>query len=255
MQMSGNTILVTGGCSGIGLALAKRFLQAGNKMILVDRNEEKLKTVQQEHPETITRYCDVSDEKQRIELFEWVTKEHPDMNVLLNVAGIMRPINLADAPEDWCSYNTEIEINMVAPIHLTMLFVPHLIQKKDPAIIIVSSRLGIMAAAWVPIYSATKAGLHLYARSLRLQLQYRGVKVVEILPAIVSTEISGFTGTPVDEFADGVMKKIATGDDEIGYGVSEVALTDAYTQSVMQEEAQQRWLSVAKASPEFANLL
>lgn len=126
------------------------------------------------------------------------------------------------------------------------------------AIINVSSRLGIMPAVWVPIYTSTKAGMHFFTRSLRLQLANTGVKVYEILPPMVDTDLAGAgaqaNGVPVDEFVNGVMEKLADDVKEIGYGSSEYALSDQYTASVAMAEAEKMWGIFSAKNPIFENL-
>lgn len=259
MQLSGNTVLITGGGTGIGLALAVRFLNAGSRVIIVGRRVEKLNEAKALHPELITHACDISDENERKALFAWVTKEYPQINVLINNAGIQRAINLSKAGDDWGKYKSEVATNFEAPIHLSMLFAPYFMEKENTAIINVSSRLGIMPAVWVPIYTSTKAGMHFFTRSLRLQLANTGVKVYEILPPMVDTDLAGAgaqaNGVPVDEFANGVMEKLADDVKEIGYGSSEYALSDQYTVSVAMAEAEKMWGIFSAKNPIFENLL
>lgn len=123
MQFSSNTVLVTGGGSGIGLSLARRFLQAGSDVIICGRREEKLRAAQQSHPGLHVRACDVADPSQRIALAEWITREFPRLNVLVNNAGIQRYPRLQQR-EDWAQTDEEIAINFAAPVHLTMLLGP-----------------------------------------------------------------------------------------------------------------------------------
>ena len=225
MNMVNNTILITGGASGIGLALAERFLNKGNEVIICGRREDKLKEAKKKYPGLHIRVCDVSDESERQSLVKWVTTDFPEVNVLVNNAGIQQRVNLLDATADWKYYQQEISANQVAPIHLSMLFIPHLLQKKDAAIINVTSGLAFVPPAWVPIYGATKAAMHSFTVSLRLQLAESKIQVVEILPPAVNTDLGGIGlhtfGEPLDDFADGVFKGLVRGDLEIGYQFSE----------------------------------
>lgn len=259
MKLSGNTVLITGGGTGIGLAMAVRFLNAGSKVIIIGRRAEKLQEAQQKHPGLITKVCDISDENERKALFAWVAATYPEINILINNAGIQRPINLSKAGDDWSKYRSEVATNFEAPIHLSMLFAPYFMEKENTAIINVSSRLGIMPAVWVPIYTSTKAGMHFFTRSLRMQLANTGVKVYEILPPMVDTDLAGAgaqaNGVNVDEFADGVMRKLSDDVKEIGYANSEFALTDAYTSSVAMAEAEKLWGIFSHKNPLFENLI
>jgi len=172
MNLSGNTILVTGGASGIGLALAKRFLERGNEVIICGRRAERLEQVRSEFPMVHTKIVDVADADARAELFHSVTQEFPAVNVLVNNAGIQRRIDLT-AGDDWKSTRSEIEINLDAPIHLTQLFLPHFAETENAAIMNVTSGLSFMPLANVPVYCATKAALHSFTLSLRWQPQPR----------------------------------------------------------------------------------
>jgi len=226
MNLSTNTVLLTGGASGIGLALAVRFLQAGSQVIVVGRRAEKLAEAQQQHPGLRTRVADVANAAERAELVRWATAEFPRLNVLVNNAGIQNRIQLADdAAADWETRRQELAINVEAPIHLAMLLVPHLRAQAGAAIINVTSGLSFAPAAFVPIYSATKAALHSFTLSLRHQLVPTGIAVLEIVPPAVNTDLGGpglhTFGVPVDDFADSVMARLAAGEQEVGYGSSE----------------------------------
>lgn len=203
--------------------------------------------------------CDISDENERKALFAWATETFPELNILVNNAGIQRPINLSCAGDDWGKYKGEIATNLEEPIHLCMMFVPFLMDKEGSAIVNVSSRLGIMPAVWVPIYSSTKTAVHFFTRALRMQLQNKKVAIHEILPPMVNTDLAGAgaqaSGVDVDEFADAVMQKLADGVEEIGYANSELALTDEYTSSVAMAEAAKLWDIFSHKNPLFENLL
>jgi len=225
MNLSHNTVLLTGGASGIGLALALRFMRAGSQVIICGRRADRLAEAQQLHPALITRVCDVADAAERVELVRWVTAEFPRLNVLVNNAGIQNRLQLAQGAMDWEVTRQEIVINVEAPIHLATLLVPHLRQQTEPAIVNVTSGLSFAPAAFVPIYSATKAALHSFTLSLRHQLQATSIAVLEIVPPAVNTDLGGpglhTFGVPVDAFADSVMARLAAGEQEVGYGTSE----------------------------------
>jgi uncharacterized oxidoreductase len=226
MNLANNTVLITGGASGIGLALAERFVKAGSQVIVVGRREDKLREAQAQLPGLHTRVCDVASVTDRQALLEWVRAEFPSVNVLLNNAGIQNRLQLATNTQDWDVLRQEIVINVEAPIHLAMLFIPHLREQPNPAIINVTSGLSFAPAAFVPIYSATKAALHSFTLSLRHQLaQTTPIQVLEIVPPAVNTDLGGpglhTFGEPVDAFADSVMERLAAGEQEVGYGSSE----------------------------------
>ncbi|MFY4776516.1 SDR family oxidoreductase [Metabacillus sp. RGM 3146] len=226
MKLSGNTILITGGGSGIGLAFAERFIKAGSKVIVCGRRENVLQNVKEKFPSIVTRVVDVSIESERVELFDWVTANYPELNVLVNNAGIQQRINVlnADVKKDWGYFNKEINTNIEAPFHLSMLFAPFFATKEDASIINVTSGLAFTPAMFAPIYSATKAALHSFTMSLRYQLSDTSVKVIEVAPPAVNTDLGGVGlhtfGEPLDAFADGIFKGLEEGKKEIGYGTS-----------------------------------
>jgi uncharacterized oxidoreductase len=224
MQLASNTVLVTGGASGIGLALAERFLRAGSDVIVCGRREEKLREAKGKHPKLHTRTCDVSDEAGRVVLCEWAVHELPRLNVLVNNAGIQLRVSLAE-PGAWERSREEIAINFEAPVHLSTLFLPHLRGKDRAAIVNITSGLAFAPMARVPIYCATKAALHSFTLSLRHQLADTSVEVVEIIPPAVDTDLGGpglhTFGVKVDEFLDAVLPRIENGEREVAFGFSE----------------------------------
>lgn len=226
MDISTGRVLITGGASGIGLALAERFLRAGSRVAICGRREEKLLEAREKHPELQTRVCDVAQEAERVALFEWATSELPELNVLVNNAGIQRRLQLAQ-PEDWEEMHQEVSINFEAPVHLSMLFIPHLLRQERPAIINVTSGLAFSPLARVPVYCATKAALRSFTLSLRQQLSDTAIRVIEIIPPAVNTDLGGVGlhtfGAPLNEFADSVMERLAQGELEIPYGFAEQA--------------------------------
>jgi uncharacterized oxidoreductase len=224
MKLSGNTILITGGASGIGYAFAERFLAAGSEVVICGRREDKLLEAKEKHPQFYTRVCDVADEKERIALFEWATSEFPKLNVLVNNAGIQRRVNLCES-EDWKDTQKEIAVNLEAPVHLSRLFIPHLSQTENSAILNVTSGLSFVPLANVPVYCATKAALHSFTMSLRFQLAETRVEVIEIIPPAVDTDLGGVGlhtfGVNLDEFADSIFARLEQGEAEIAYGTAE----------------------------------
>ncbi len=226
MKLSGNTILITGGSAGIGLAFAERFLKAGNKVIITGRRENALQNAQEKYPELITYVSDLTNESDRLSLFNWVSENHPEVNVLVNNAGIQQRFNVlkADAKTNWSYFNNELTTNIEAPFHLCMLFAPFFAEKENAAIINVTSGLAFTPFAIAPIYSATKAALHSFTVSLRHQLSDTSVEVIEVAPPAVNTDLGGAGlhthGEPLDEFADGIFKGLEEGKLEIGYGTS-----------------------------------
>lgn len=226
MKLSTNTILITGGSAGIGLAFAERFIKAGNTVIVCGRREDILQQAKEKFPTLITFVSDLAVEADRIALFDWVTANYPEVNVLVNNAGIQQRFNVlkADAKNDWSYFNKEITINMEASIHLSMLFAPYFFDKENATIINVTSGLAFTPMAIGPIYSATKAAMHSFTMSLRHQLSDTSVEVIEVAPPAVNTDLGGAglhtSGEPLDAFADGIFQGLEEGKMEIGYGSS-----------------------------------
>lgn len=246
MKLSGNTILITGGSTGIGLAFAERFMKAGNTVIGCGRRENALQDAEEQVPGLITRVCDLDMESERLALFDWVTANYPEVNVLVNNAGIQLRYNVlkADARDHWNDFRKEITTNLEAPFHLSMLFAPFFAAKETAAIINVTSGLAFTPFAIAPIYSASKAALHSFTISLRHQLSDTSVEVIEIAPPAVNTNLGGAglhtQGEPLDAFADGIFNDLAEGKKEIGYGSSVARLRmsrdeiDVYAEKLYQ---------------------
>lgn len=246
MKLTGNTILITGGGSGIGLAFAERFMKAGNRVIVCGRREDTLQQAKAQHPDLITRVCDVTVEADRLALFDWATAQYPEINVLVNNAGIQLRYNVlkAEVRDNWSAYAKELTTNIEAPVHLTLLFAPYFAAKEAAAIVNVTSGLAFTPFAIAPMYSATKAALHSFTMSLRHQLSHTAVEVIEISPPAVNTDLGGtglhMQGEPLDAFADGIFQGLAEGKQEIGYGTSVSRLRmsrdeiDAYADKMYQ---------------------
>ena len=142
MDLTQAVVLVTGATSGIGLALAERFMSAGSKVIVCGRRKEKLDQIKADHPECETIVADVATAEQRKRLFEESTKSFPKLNVVVKNAGIQRKLQLTEA-EPWEQTHSELAINLEAPIHLTQLFIPHLLKQTNPVIINTTSCKGL----------------------------------------------------------------------------------------------------------------
>lgn len=227
MDLSDNTVLVTGGGSGIGLAIAKHFLDAGSEVVICGRRTDKLAEVQAAHPGLKTRVADVANATSREELIAWTIAEYPDFNVLVNNAGIQRRERFAIDPADWSSRQQEIAINLEAPVHLAALVLSQFRAQPKAAIVNVSSGLAFVPALFAPVYAATKAAIHSFTVSLRAELDTTSIQVIEIAPPAVNTDLGGVgihtDGVPVDVFVDSVMARVAAGELEVGYGFSETA--------------------------------
>jgi uncharacterized oxidoreductase len=230
MKLEGNTVLITGGATGIGFALAKLFVEADSRVIICGRRKEQLERARRELPEINTIECDVSSEAGRLSLFSRITKKFSRFNVLINNAGIQyRPPALTE-PQDWDKHRQELATNLDAPIHLSMIFIPHLLRQSSAGIINISSGLAFSPLSFMPTYCATKAGLHSFTQSLREQLKSTAIGVFEAIPPMVKTDLGGKglhdTGVDVDVFAQHVMAELKKGTPEFGYGLSQQLLKE-----------------------------
>jgi uncharacterized oxidoreductase len=218
MNLTGNTILITGGGSGIGLALAREFHQRGNTVIIAGRRKSALDAATAANPGMKFLVLDTADPASIAAAAETLTRDYPALNAVLNNAGIMRPEDLkAGATAD---AEAIITTNLLGPIRLTAALMPHLLRQPAATILNVSSGLAFVPLAMTPTYCATKAGLHSYSMSLRYQLKNTAVKVIEIAPPWVATELMGETPTdpramPLDAFIAETMQILATDADEI----------------------------------------
>jgi len=223
MKTTGNTILITGGSTGIGLSLAARFLKAGNKVLICGRRKDKLEEAKKAHPGLHTFVCDVSQPADRQALFAYAVREFPGTNVLFNNAGVMRFLRI-DAPDAWNVAADELAANLAAPIQLSMLFADHLAKQRDAVIINTTSGLSHVPMAAAPVYCATKAALHSFTLSLRHQLAGKGIEVIEVCPPHVNTDLGapGTNGAGMDlnAYIDSVMAGFAKGEEEITTGFS-----------------------------------
>ncbi len=197
MELTGNTILITGGASGIGLELAKQLHALGNTVLITGRDEAKLAAAKKAIPELATYQSDVARAEDIDALYATLEKDHPELNIIVNNAGVMRSINLhKDQP--MVELTREIEINLMGPIRMVGKFLPWLKKQPRAAIVNVSSGLAFVPLPSAPVYCATKAALHSFTRSLRVQLKKTNVKVFEIAPPATHTELLTNSGPSED---------------------------------------------------------
>ncbi len=190
MNLTNNTILITGGGSGIGRGLAEAFHALGNKVIIAGRRQSSLEETTDANPGMASVTLDI-DNPAAVQAFAAeVIELHPELNVLINNAGISRLENLKDHA-DLAKAEAMITTNVLGPIRLTTALLPHLQKQAKAAIINVSSGLGFVPLPSAPTYSATKAFLHSYTQTLRFQLKDTPVEVLEIIPPYVQTELGG----------------------------------------------------------------
>ena len=180
--------MITGATSGIGLALAEYFYKENNQVIVCGRRKDRLEKLKAKYPNMETILCDISQVSEREKLFDDCKAKFPEINILVNNAGIQLATKLT-RPVDLDLIYRELDTNLVAPIHLSSLFVEQLAAAKDPAIINISSALAYVPLAFIPVYCASKAALHSYTLSLRHQLRHTPIKVFEVIPPAVDTEL------------------------------------------------------------------
>lgn len=189
MDIKNSTILITGGTSGIGLEFVKQLTAQGAKVIVTGRKLGALNDTKKQFPNIHIFQSDVSNPKDIEQLYKDVTQQFPDLNIIINNAGLMRLIDLQDASLDLENINREIATNLTGTIQMVHQFLPHLLKQKSAAIVNVSSGIAFMSYSPAPIYSATKAGVRAYTQALRLQLEDTNVKVFEMIPPGVKTKL------------------------------------------------------------------
>jgi uncharacterized oxidoreductase len=189
MQMTGNTILITGGGSGIGRALAEAFHRFGNQVIIAGRRRQMLDDAVAANPGMNGVVLDIESAEHLATFAAQLTKDYPTLNAIIHNAGIMRPEILKNgAPADAEAMTT---INLLGPIRLTAALLPHLLQQPHATLMTVTSGLAFIPLAMAPTYCATKAALHSYTESLRYQLKDTSIQVLELVPPYVQTELMG----------------------------------------------------------------
>lgn len=218
MKMTGNTIFITGGGTGIGQALAKAFHALGNKVIIAGRRQAPLLETADTCPGMLFHEIDMREIASIERVAAWLVKKHPDINVLINNAGIMSGDKTGSHMEDYQTVAT-VETNLLGPIRMTSALIEHLKTKPDGVVVNVTSGLAFTPLAHSAVYSATKAALHSWTLSLRVRLKGSSVRVLEMAPPWVQTDLMGSRDEPramkLDDFIKETMEKFATDSDEI----------------------------------------
>ena len=216
MKTTGNTILVTGGTSGIGLGLAMRWQAAGNTVVVAGRRTELLDRIAAEHPGIGTLELDVADPASVAAATATVLDRFPGLDVLVNAAGIMQPEDVRD-PGALAVAEATVTTNLLGTIRMVSALLPHLLGRDDAAVLTVSSGLAFTPLALTPTYNATKAAVHQYSRSLRLQLAGTSVRVHELVPPAVRTTLMGMQDSPnampLEEYLEETMTLLAADPD------------------------------------------
>ncbi|MFI5185654.1 MAG: SDR family oxidoreductase [Chitinophagales bacterium] len=224
MKLSNNKILITGGATGIGFGLAERFIKENNTVIICGRRESALQDAKHKLPSLITKTCDLSVASEREELFNWISKEHDDLNVLVNNAGIQQWMSVTDT-NFFQRAKEEIAINIETPLHLISLF---LNLDSLNTIINITSGLSFTPLSKVPVYCATKAFFHSFTLSLRYMLHSKNIQVIELIPPALNTDLGGKgihdASPPVIEFIESAFEQLKEGKTEATYGFSEAMI-------------------------------
>jgi uncharacterized oxidoreductase len=218
MKLSGNTIFITGGGSGIGHALAEQLHKRGNQVIISGRRQDALDAATAANPGMKSITLDIENPASIAAAVEKLTRDFPALNVLINNAGIMRPEDVkkgavADA-------EAIVTTNLLGPIRITAALMPHFLKQPSATVINVSSGLAFVPLAMTPTYCATKAAIHSYTQSLRYQLQGTSIQVLEISPPWVATELMGEKPSdpramPLDKYIAETMEILGTDAEEI----------------------------------------
>jgi len=220
VDLRGACVLITGGSEGIGRGLAERFLKAGSTVVVTGRSQERLERAARELAGLHVFRNDISQPGERIRLAEHIKSQFPNLNVVINNAGIQRRIALAADLAPWAERQTEIDTLLSAPIHLNHLLIPPMLKHGRPCWMVnVTSGGAFIPQIFAPIYSACKAALHSYTMTLRHALHGTSIRVVELIPPAVQTGLAPSPhGAPLDEFCDAVFAALSSGNETIGFG-------------------------------------
>lgn len=207
MKITGNTVFISGGSAGIGLAIAKKLSAAGNKVIINGRSEERLQNALKELDHAVAIQGDLSVETDRLRIAAQLKEQHPELNIIINNAGEGFTYLLNQVTDAHEKAKIEMNTNYISVIHFTELMLPHLLQKTEAAVVNISSMSVFGSHKFIPTYGATKAALHSYTVALRYTYEeHKNIQVYEVYPPLVNTEFSaeigGANGIPPSEVAD-----------------------------------------------------
>jgi short-subunit dehydrogenase involved in D-alanine esterification of teichoic acids len=229
MRLSENTVLITGGASGIGKALAETFLFHRNTVIVCGRSRDKLDALKAQYPEIHTIHCDVTNSDQVKAMKTEIEISFAGFNVLINNAGIQQSLDFYQDESLLEKIDTEINTNFRAVVYLTGLFMPLLKLQPAASIINISSLLSVIPKKSAPVYCATKAAMHAFSQSLRYQLEKKRIKVFEVITPLVDTNMTKNQKTvgkriPPDELVQEIFDGLERDLFEIHPGISKMVL-------------------------------
>jgi uncharacterized oxidoreductase len=223
MKTTGNTVFITGGSAGIGLAIAKKLMAEGNHIIINGRNKERLDNALKELPGAVGIQGDFAEETERIRIAEELKTNHPDVNVIVNNAGAAFGYLLSEETNAFEKAQIEMNVNYFAIIHFNELMIPYLLQKHESAVVNVSSLAVYGSHKYLPTYGATKAALHSYTVALRYTYEeQKNLQIYEVYPPLTNTEFSSYVGgengIPASEVAEELFLGLEKGQLDIPVG-------------------------------------
>ncbi|MBK7175010.1 MAG: SDR family NAD(P)-dependent oxidoreductase [Bacteroidales bacterium] len=234
MKLNNNTVLVTGGSSGIGLELSKALIKKGNKVIICGRSNEKLAAAKNQEPSLITYQCDLSNSRECIDFARKIATDHPDLNTLINNAAIVNKIDFINDENALELAENEYQTNLIAPIRLINLLYKTISANDSSSIINITTGLIYAPRVIYPFYNSSKSALHSFTQTLRIRLKNENTRVVEVMFPAVDTpwhkgappKIAISAAAAVSEMLNGIGKghsEIKVGGAKILYLISRIA--------------------------------
>jgi uncharacterized oxidoreductase len=224
MQTRNKVVFITGGSAGIGLALAQAFHLADNEVVICGRDAGRLQATSEQLPALHTVQCDITDEQQVAALAERLEAEFGGLDILVNNAGVQcRYPKFHEAENALAQIQAEIDVNFTALVNITYLLLPQLLARTEAAVVNISSVLALVPREDVPVYCATKAAVHAFSMSLRRQLKSTPVRVFEVMPPEIDTEMTAYKDAnkmSPDALASAVMRALAKDHYEVRAGIA-----------------------------------
>lgn len=229
MRTTGNTVFISGGSAGIGLAIARKLTAAGNRVIINGRDEDRLQKALKELDNAVGIKGDLSVESEQIRIANQLKDQYPEVNIIINNAGAAHAYLLSEMTNAHEKAVAEMNTNYFSVIHFTELLLPHLLEKEESAVVNVSSIAVFKSHKFLPTYGAAKAALHSYTVALRLTYEEkRNLQIYEVYPPLVNTdfsaEIGGANGIPPSEVADELFSALENGQFDVPVGDSKLFL-------------------------------